>query len=383
MFDKFYSEISPAFNQEYFDSFVPRLFGICDILFSDVHIFNGGVLDSIDDSSSVIFVSNHKSLADIPLSASVFVNSSVKMPRYVGGNNLHIRGFTRDPSFFRLPDLKKVGMISIDRTRFISDVGFDKKTSGFSSLRKKELKRENLVYKKAFAKFMRDFFEGGENLFFYPEGGRSYSGVSGDLKKGLLALAHSYASSNTLIVPVYNNYSFVIDAPGFENKRSTKYSSSGKFRTFVKDFSLFYNHYRSKRYLLNEAVFKIGDPLFIKDLDLSDLVSYIGDSFNSMTVVSPSEVAGFVLNKNKFLFNKNDLFDEAQSFLGVVPSENLSPEILGMRGDVEAVFLKGVNLINFQKESVIYDRGVFGVVDSFLIDYYGNSVSSFYDSLKK
>lgn len=377
MFEKFHKEISHSFSQEYFDSFVPRLFGIRDILFSDVHVFGSSNLDlDVVNNSSVLFVSNHKSLADVVLSASVFVDSSIDFPRYVGGNNLHIRGFTRDPSFFGLPDLKKVGMISVDRSRFSSVV------SGNTSSKKKVLD-ENVVYRRAFISYMTSFFKEGSSLFFYPEGGRSYSGVLGDLKTGLLALAFKYASPDTLIVPVYNNYSFVIDAPGFENKKSTKYSGSGKFKTFVKDFYLFFNHYKSKRYLLNEAVFKFGVPVSKRDIELKDLFSYINGSFNSLSSVSPSEVAGFVLNKNKFVFNKNDLFDEAQSFLGVVPSDNLSPEILGVRGDAEAVFLKGVSLINAQRRSVAFDRGVFSVVDPFLIEYYSNSVSSFYDSLKK
>ena len=356
-------EISHNFDEQYYLSKKNKIVKVSDKLFSNIFISGLDNVEGVD--GSLIFVSNHKSLGDIILAGYVFSDDSLSIPRFIGGNNLYVRGFTRSPILSGLVDLKKFGMISIDRSRFA---------------------RRDFAYTKNFLNYMRDFFIREENLLFYPEGGRSYSGFIKDFETGMFNLVVKNANVKTRIVPVFNNYDFVIDAVGFEKNKSTKFSSKNKFKRFVSDFSLFYNHSKNKRFFLNDAFFEFGEPVLVKDRSLSDLMKYCKDSFVDVYKVSCVEVSSFAL-KSSLKDNSSDVklvdvLDTLDVFVKNTLDYNMMPKLLTYKSDVERVFLEGISNINMQKSDSVKMSGasssVVSVFDDFLVNFYANSVFDFY-----
>jgi 1-acyl-sn-glycerol-3-phosphate acyltransferase len=359
--DKIIDDISHRFDKVYFDSYKPNIDKFANKVFSDVHVHNLNNLSGLDKDFSLVFVSNHKSLADVILISKVFVKHDLDIPRFVGGNNLYVRGFTRPPLLFGLPDLKRSGLISIDRSRF---------------------NKENFSYVKCWHEYMTNFFQGGENLVFFPEGGRSYSGKMNEFKEGLFKLMLGNADNCTLLVPVFCGYDLVVDSVGFENNKSSKYSNSGVFKRFVTDFNLFRTHYKNKVFLRNDAEFNVGAPIKVKGKSLDELMSYSKNSFIKLSKVSCAEISAYALKGFKHDEVKTrDLINELEHLIKVTPIENMSSKLYNIRDDPEKVFDTGINNINSQKMSVNSGLSKINIVNNFLPVYYSNSASNFYDSL--
>ena len=121
-------------------------------------------------------------------------------------------------------------------------------------------------------------------------------------------------------------------------------------------------------------------------------MNYSRDSFFGLTKVSCAEMVSYTLTGfEDELIDSSLLVREVDSLLKKTPDNNkngkllnysrLSGDDLGYSSIPELIVNEGVRTINSQKKSVGFDSSGFMVLDNFLVDYYSNSVTDFYNSL--
>jgi len=358
---KILEEIMHKATDEYINNIaIPKINKIIPKFFNKIHIMGAENLQNITQEEQTIYISNHKSLADIPLSAYSILRTK-KLPRFIGGNNLLVPVFTQKPLMMGIPNLKKTGMISIDRTRF---------------------KKNDTEYIKTFIEYMKTFFKQKEDLLFYPEGGRSYNGKIQELKQGLIKLVIRNANENTKIVPVTNSYDFVIEAKGFEKNKSTKFGQKNKLKRFLKDAYLLIQ-YTKTNFDKNEAVFKFGEPIPVKKQSIEDVTNYLKNEFINMTTVNTSELLSYAIRMHEGNATQTELKITIETLLKITPNQNLHPRMLRYSKDPEKILMHGETTINEQAKSIIKYEQKNKVSKEFLINYYANSVEQLYAKLAK
>jgi glycerol-3-phosphate O-acyltransferase len=143
------------------------------------------------DGSQLCYSSLHKSQLDYVLLGIQLIRNGYPAPRYIAGKNLFIPHITRDY-------LKKCGAICLDRERVM---------------------RRDRVYIRAFSDYLRDDVLGaGENLLFFPEGGRSYDGRVGRPATGIYDSILEVCRRDDRrmrIVPIALTYDGVVEAASF------------------------------------------------------------------------------------------------------------------------------------------------------------------------
>jgi glycerol-3-phosphate O-acyltransferase len=150
------------------------------------------------DGSQLCYSSLHKSQLDYVLLGIQLIRNGYPAPRYIAGKNLFIPHITRDY-------LKKCGAICLDRERVM---------------------RRDRVYIRAFSDYLRDDVLGaGENLLFFPEGGRSYDGRVGKPATGIydsILEVCRRGERRMRIVPIALTYDGVVEAASFPLLRRSK-----------------------------------------------------------------------------------------------------------------------------------------------------------------
>jgi glycerol-3-phosphate O-acyltransferase len=144
-----------------------------------------------NDGSLLCYSSLHKSQLDYLLLGRELYMHGYPAPRYVAGKNLFIKSITRNY-------LKKLGAVCLDRSRVM---------------------RRDRLYIRTFTEYLRDdLLQGGENLLFFPEGGRSYDGAVGKPATGIydtILEAARRSGRRILIVPISITYGGVAEAASF------------------------------------------------------------------------------------------------------------------------------------------------------------------------
>ncbi len=345
------------FDDSYFKAHLPLINRVTSRLFEDVRVFNSKILDSYKDAQ-LIFVAPHRSMTDFILASYFFGNHEVGFPRVVGGSNLSLLFLTKSPCI--LIDFEKAGMISLLR----GSSRFKSRLSNFGDVFGGVLNR-------------------GENVLFFPNGGRSYDG-SQVVKPGLFRRVLESCRDDAFLVPVNNAYDFVVEAPRFEGSSSVKDVHRNRLRELFSVVRRLDDYFVPfvKQYLGegngNFAYVNFGDPVSVKGLSVDDLVGYSSDSFRDLTLVSCSEIVSLGLSRQGS-FSYEDLVGSVGELLSVTPRSNMSCKLrffcdsTGVLGDSRNVVDEGLRVLSYQSKKKDLCR------DDFLVKYYSNSVKSFYN----
>jgi glycerol-3-phosphate O-acyltransferase len=147
--------------------------------------------DFKNDGSLLCYSSLHKSQLDYLILGRELYKHGYPAPRYIAGKNLFVPSITRDY-------LKKLGAVCLDRSRVM---------------------RRDRLYIRTFTEYLRDdLLQSGENLLFFPEGGRSYDGAIGKPATGIydtILESARRSGRRTLIVPIALTYDGVVEAASF------------------------------------------------------------------------------------------------------------------------------------------------------------------------
>lgn len=187
----------------------------------------------------ILYASNHRSHIDYVLLACVIATNNMPIPRIAAGQNLLIWPLDKIFKF------RKFGAFSVDR------------------------ENASYQYLKEFYLYVKKLIADGENILFFPEGGRSYDGQLKEPKSGLVgAVFDAVKTEGTKVdvVPIYVDYDKVAESGIFPFLEKAKnYALVGKpLYYFLDGYAIAKRYFSAGRN--GNAYIRFGCPIDIKEL---------------------------------------------------------------------------------------------------------------------
>tara|TARA_B100001146_G_scaffold87309_1_gene77451 strand:+ start:128 stop:2551 length:2424 start_codon:yes stop_codon:yes gene_type:complete len=209
--------------------------------YEGIHIKNLEEIKKISNENSIVYVPSHRSHIDYCALSYILYENGLMVPQIPAGNNLNL------PIMGRI--LRGGGAIFMRRSF------------------------NNSLYSTIFFQHIRNLMRRGSSIEFFPEGGRSRSGLSLQSRPGLISMIirsfTSLQSENVKVVPVYIGYEKILEGQSYLSELSGK-SKKGESLLdplkVIKDF----NNYLGNAYINFGSPIDLGN--FLKEeIEESDL----------------------------------------------------------------------------------------------------------------
>ncbi|MDG2061900.1 MAG: glycerol-3-phosphate 1-O-acyltransferase PlsB [SAR86 cluster bacterium] len=266
--------------------------------YDGIHLRNIEEIKRISKDNALIFVPCHRSHIDYCALSYILYEQGLMLPQIAAGNNLN------------LPFIGKV-------------------LRGAGAIFMRRSFTNNSLYSIIFFQHIKSLMVRGNTVEFFPEGGRSRSGLSLPARPGLISMVlRSFASmkfGDVKIVPIYIGYEKILEGETYRSEvlgKPKKRESIFDSLKVLKDFNNylgnayinFGNPIDLKSYLiqeLNEEDFYIDSPLE-RPSWLKDVTEKLGEGImqginSSVAVTSTSLVSLALLTDSKKIMNSQKL----------------------------------------------------------------------------
>ena len=260
--------IEHCFDEGYYNSVIERARARGTIKrFVNEIIIEGLDVERLQDESKsgeqILYASNHKSHLDYIILGEIIHRNKLPTPRYAAGHNLLAWPISS------LIDFRRMGAFSIDR------------------------KNKSQEYLRNLYKYIQDLTTNGENILFFPEGGRSYNESYMKPKTGLVrtvleAIEKQERAGRKIkvnIVPIHIDYDSVIEKdifPLLDGAKKIPIIGTGLYYSL--DLFAFAKRYFSTK--KGNVYVKFGDSINIRNLGtnkkqiadrIMELIKWLGE----------------------------------------------------------------------------------------------------------
>ena len=276
--------------------------------YEGLHTNNLEKIKELSKDNSLIYLPCHRSHIDYCALTYLLYENGLMVPQVAAGNNLNI------PIVGGI--LRGAGAVFMRRT-FMN----------------------NSLYSTVFFEHIRALMTRGNSIEFFPEGGRSRTGLSLPSRPGLLSLViRSFASlkdQNVKIVPVYIGYEKILEGQSYLSELTGGKKKKESFMDPIKVFKDFRNY-------LGNSYLNFADPIdldtFLKDQVnddysisspqekpewLPDATGKLGQSVirainNSVAVTSTSLFSVALLTSSTQTMDEDDLEERINFFISLI-----------------------------------------------------------------
>ena len=316
--------------------------------YEGLHTNNLDKIKELSKDNSLIFLPCHRSHIDYCALTYLLYENGLMIPQVAAGNNLNL------PIVGGI--LRGAGAVFMRRT-FMS----------------------NQLYSTVFFEHIRALMTRGNSIEFFPEGGRSRTGLSLPSRPGLLSLiVRSYASlknQNVKIVPVYIGYEKILEGQSYLSELAGGKKKKESIFDPLKVFKDFRNY-------LGNAYLNFSDPI---DLDtflsdhvntnyyisspqekpewLQDVTSKLGQSVirsinNSVAVTSTSLFSVALLTSSTQTMSEDELVKKINFFISLIEASSDYKDIWITQREVKDMISKTEKL-GFIKPTLIASKKVY------------------------
>lgn len=335
--------------------------------YDGIHIKNLEKIKDLSKDNSLIFVPCHKSHIDYCALSYILIENGMMLPQVAAGNNLNI------PVVGRI--LRGAGAIFMRRS-------FTK----------------NTLYSTVFFQHIRGLLRRGNSIEFFPEGGRSRSGLTLPARPGLISMIlRSFASLKTnkvRIVPVYIGYEKILEGETYRSEALGKPKRGESILDALKVLKDF-NNYLGNAYInfgdsidlenfltneLDNKNFHINSPLE-RPPWLQDMTSRLGEKImqninSSVAVTTTSLFATALLTENTQSLDKKKLLSRIETYLELLKNSDSYQDIWIPIEKSSKIIAKTIEL-KLVKEQLIGSTTIFKPTPNeiALLSFYKNNIS--------
>ena len=334
--------------------------------YEGLHTRNLEKIREVSKENSLIYVPCHRSHIDYCALTYLLYENGLMVPQVAAGNNLN---------------LPLVGGIL--------------RGGGAVFMRRSFMK--NKLYSTVFFEHIRALMTRGNSIEFFPEGGRSRTGLSLPSRPGLLSLIiRSFASlkeQNVKVVPVYIGYEKILEGQSYLSELT---GGKKKSESILDPFRVFadFQNYLGNAYLnfsepidldifLKEHVgdnYKISTPQE-KPEWLKDTTNKLGESVirsinNSVAITSTSLFATALLTEPTQALSEDDLKRRISFFLNLIESSTDYKDTWLTQNDPQEIVLKTEKL-GFIEPMMIASKKVYrpSLDQVATLSFYKNNIS--------
>ena len=334
--------------------------------YEGLHIKNLEEIRELSKENSLVYLPCHRSHIDYCALTYLLYENGLMIPQIAAGNNLNL------PIIGGI--LRGAGAIFMRRS-FMS----------------------NSLYSTVFFEHIRALMIRGNSIEFFPEGGRSRTGLSLPSRPGLLSLIiRSFASlrdQNVKIVPVYIGYekilegqSYLSELAGGQKKRESILDPLKVFKDFRNYLGNAYLNFSEpidldtflKENLENEYL--IASPQEKPDW-LQDITSKLGYEVirsinNSVAVTSTSLFSMALLTSSTQVLSEEDLKERIRFFLSLIENSPEYKDVWMTHGGVEEIISKTEKL-GFIQPTLISSKKIYrpSADEIATLSFYKNNIS--------
>ena len=337
--------------------------------YEGLHTKNLDEIRELSKENSLIFLPCHRSHIDYCALTYLLYENGLMVPQVAAGNNLNL------PLIGGI--LRGAGAVFMRRT-FMN----------------------NTLYSTVFFEHIRALMTRGNSIEFFPEGGRSRSGLSLPSRPGLLSLIiRSFASlknQKVKIVPVYIGYEKILEGQSYLSELSGGKKKKESIFDPLKVFKDFRN-YLGNAYLnfsdpidldsfLNEQVkdnYSLASPQE-KPQWLQEATSKLGQDVirsinNSVAVTSTSIFSVALLTSTTQAMSEEDLAERMSFFLSLVEASPDYKDVWITQKEVKEMISKTEKL-GFIKPTLIASKKIYRPTSDQIatLSFYKNNIAHLY-----
>jgi glycerol-3-phosphate O-acyltransferase len=203
------------------------------------------------------------------------------------------------------------------------------------------------------------------DLFFYPEGGRSYSGELKPAKTGLLNAALDAQIAGLKLVPVAVAYDLVLEDHVISKQRIKR--SQKAFSREIAELVRYAVGYRSRAFVT------FGKPIAIDGIDsenkkvVMDLTRHVRTEIGKLYKVVPTAVLAAAMKPS---VSRADLKGRIEAILGTLQSVNANMSVTSAD---EVLELATEPLVT--RNIIVVEQGLYRVRERHVLRYYGRSLA--------
>jgi glycerol-3-phosphate O-acyltransferase len=202
------------------------------------------------------------------------------------------------------------------------------------------------------------------DLFFYPEGGRSYSGELKAAKTGLIHAALTAGRADLVVIPAAISYDLVLEDHILAKQRVKK-----RQRAFTRELAEMVRYavgYRSRAFVTFGAPIAVGDVDASSRSDVLDLTRTIRARIGALYKVLPTSVFAAAMRPS---ITRRDLEARIDQLIEELAARRAN---LGVASGREAIDLAAEALET--RGVVVLERGTFRVRSRNVLRYYARSI---------
>ena len=334
--------------------------------YDGIHLKNLEEIKKISSENSIVYVPCHRSHIDYCALSYILYENGLMVPQIPAGNNLNL------PIMGKI--LRGGGAIFMRRSF------------------------NNSLYSTIFFQHIRNLISRGSSIEFFPEGGRSRSGLSLPSKPGLISMIiRSFASLesvNLKIVPIYIGYEKILEGQSYLSELSGK-SKKGESLLdplrVLKDF----NNYLGNAYInfgspidladfLREEVGKSNfeeNELNEKPEWLRKATTSLGESIiqginSSVAVTTTSLFSISLLTDSTQSLNEDKLKQRINLYLNLIKNSKTYDHVWLTNTDASEIINKTVEL-KLIKSQLVGNSKIFKPTDdeTSILSFYKNNIS--------
>jgi glycerol-3-phosphate O-acyltransferase len=339
---KYANEICSDLNYPIVSLLVAGFTWFWNTRYDGLHTKNIDKIREISKENSLIFVPCHRSHIDYCALSYLLHENGLMLPQVAAGNNLNL-----------------------------PIIGGILRGGGGVFMRRSFM--NNSLYSVVFFEYIRALMTRGSSIEFFPEGGRSRTGLSLPARPGLLSLTlRSFASlkvKQVKVVPVYIGYEKILEGQSYLSELS---GGKKKTESIFDPFKVF----KDFRNYLGNAYLNFSEPIdletFLKenvgeDYEiqspqekpewLDKVTNELGESVtrsinNSVAVTSSSLFAVALLTEPTQTLSKEDLTKRINFFLGLIEDTPDYKDVWLTQKDTEEIILKTEKLGFIQSKMI-------------------------------
>ena len=334
--------------------------------YEGIHTKNLEKIREISKENSLIYLPCHRSHIDYCALTYLLYENGLMVPQVAAGNNLNL------PIIGGI--IRGAGAVFMRRT-FMS----------------------NPLYSTVFFEHIRALMTRGNSIEFFPEGGRSRTGLSLPSRPGLLSLIiRSYASlrdQNVKIVPVYIGYekilegqSYLSELAGGKKKKESIFDALKVFKDFKNYLGNAYLHFAEPIDLDNFLTDNVNENYLINSPQekpewLQGATGMLGDEVirsinNSVAVTSTSLFSIALLTSTTQTMSEDELTDRINFFLSLIRDSSDYGNVWITQTDIKGIISKTEKL-GFISPTLILSKKVYRPSSDEVatLSFYKNNIS--------
>ena len=293
------------------------------------------MLKEIPADSHVVYVASHKSHIDWVSAGLVFYKNGINVPKFIATKSL-------EESLLFGSLLKKMN------AKFIDPLNSD---PGYLARLRSELEKDMI---------------NGEDILFFPERGRSYTGNMLKMSPYFLILpiqVQRKTSQDVRIVPLAISYDKVLEDFSLINLAQKRKKESGKDRLWSMLFSRFITGNKGSNIYVD-----IGKPISV---DIHEPTRELADrafsQIKELYRVTPTSLVAFTFRNSELAS-----LDGIKSNISLLRKTKLNMRTLE-RMSYEEIYEKGLNMLE-TRGAIKQSGGIARIKDHNLLSYYANMI---------